>query len=86
MIRAIRMHFDEPVRMTVKGKFRHHAGDEIGRRVQRIGNVKVFAFARAVGMLPLTGTSSEEHMKEDLASGDLRLAAEALRAIESLAE
>ena len=27
----------------------------------------VFSFARAVGMLPLTGTSSAEHMKQDLA-------------------
>ena len=28
----------------------------------------IFAFARAVGMLPLTGTSSPEHMQQDLAS------------------
>src|SRR5947207_3124415 len=28
----------------------------------------VFAFAHAVGMLPLTGTSNAEHMKQDLAS------------------
>src|SRR6476646_8457983 len=28
----------------------------------------VFAFARAVGMLPLTGTSSAEHMRQDLGS------------------
>ena len=28
----------------------------------------VFAFARQVGMLPLTGTSSAEHMRQDLAS------------------
>ena len=27
----------------------------------------VFSFARAVGMLPLTGTSNAEHMKQDLA-------------------
>jgi diketogulonate reductase-like aldo/keto reductase len=45
----------------------------------------VFAFARAVGMLPLTGTSDAEHMKEDLASLDLTLSADALRQIESLA-
>lgn len=45
----------------------------------------VFAFARAVGMLPLTGTTSIEHMKQDLASRDLTLQPEALRAIESLA-
>jgi diketogulonate reductase-like aldo/keto reductase len=45
----------------------------------------VFAFARAVGMLPLTGTSDAEHMKQDLASTGLELSADAVRAIEGLA-
>jgi diketogulonate reductase-like aldo/keto reductase len=45
----------------------------------------VFSFARAVGMLPLTGTSNPEHMKQDLASTDLVLAPDAVEAIESLA-
>jgi len=45
----------------------------------------VFSFARTVGMLPLTGTSNAEHMRQDLASRDLALAPEAVRAIESLA-
>ncbi|HEV8308638.1 MAG TPA: aldo/keto reductase, partial [Methylomirabilota bacterium] len=45
----------------------------------------VFRFAHAVGMLPLTGTSSAEHMKQDLASRDLALSADEVRAIESLA-
>jgi len=45
----------------------------------------VFSFARSVGMLPLTGTSNPEHMKEDLASCNLTLAPEAVRMIESLA-
>jgi diketogulonate reductase-like aldo/keto reductase len=44
----------------------------------------VFGFARTVGMLPLTGTSGAEHMKQDLASRDLVLAPETVRAIESL--
>jgi len=44
----------------------------------------VFRFARAVGMLPLTGTSDAEHMKQDLASRDLALSADEVRAIESL--
>jgi len=46
----------------------------------------VFAFARAVGILPLTGTSDPEHMKQDLASRDVALSPGTLRAIESLAE
>ena len=45
----------------------------------------VFSFARAVGMLPLTGTSSAEHMKQDLESREVVLSAEAVRAIESIA-
>ncbi|MFZ0419342.1 MAG: aldo/keto reductase [Candidatus Sulfotelmatobacter sp.] len=45
----------------------------------------IFAFARAVGMLPLTGTSNPEHMKQDLASSALILSPEAVEAIESLA-
>ncbi len=45
----------------------------------------VFSFAHAIGILPLTGTSDAEHMKQDLASRDLTLPAEAVQAIESLA-
>jgi diketogulonate reductase-like aldo/keto reductase len=45
----------------------------------------VFAFARAVGMLPLTGTSNADHMKEDLASLTLTLPPEVVRAMESIA-
>ena len=44
-----------------------------------------FAFARAVGMLPLTGTSSAEHMKQDLDSLQITLPTEVVRAIESIA-
>lgn len=45
----------------------------------------IFAFARAVGMLPLTGTSDAEHMQRDLASFDIHLPPETVQAIESLA-
>jgi diketogulonate reductase-like aldo/keto reductase len=45
----------------------------------------VFRFARVVGMLPLTGTTDAGHMKQDLASRDLALSADEVRAIESLA-
>jgi diketogulonate reductase-like aldo/keto reductase len=44
----------------------------------------VFRFAQAVGMLPLTGTSSAEHMKQDLDSEAIALSADEVRAIESL--
>jgi diketogulonate reductase-like aldo/keto reductase len=45
----------------------------------------IFAFARAIEMLPLTGTSNAEHMKQDLASSGLALPLDAVQAIESLA-
>jgi diketogulonate reductase-like aldo/keto reductase len=45
----------------------------------------VFSFSRAVGILPLTGTSDAEHTRQDLASMDLTLPSDAVRAIESLA-
>jgi diketogulonate reductase-like aldo/keto reductase len=45
----------------------------------------VFSFARAIGMLPLTGTSNAEHMKQDLASLNLTLPPEVVEAIESIA-
>jgi diketogulonate reductase-like aldo/keto reductase len=44
----------------------------------------IFGFARAIGMLPLTGTSDAEHLKQDLATRDLTFSAEVVRAIESL--
>jgi diketogulonate reductase-like aldo/keto reductase len=45
----------------------------------------VFAFARRFGMLPLTGTSDAEHMRQDLASTHVELSAEAVHAIEAVA-
>ena len=44
----------------------------------------IFRFAQAVGMLPLTGTSDPEHMRQDLASRDLALSADEAQTIESL--
>jgi diketogulonate reductase-like aldo/keto reductase len=45
----------------------------------------VFSFSRAIGMLPLTGTSNAEHMKQDLASREVSLPQDAVHALESLA-
>lgn len=45
----------------------------------------VFAFARAVGMLPLTGTTNAEHMKQDLASKAVPLSPDDVKQMESLA-
>jgi diketogulonate reductase-like aldo/keto reductase len=45
----------------------------------------IFAFARQVGMLPLTGTSSADHMRQDLQSRFLQLPLDAVDAIEAIA-
>jgi diketogulonate reductase-like aldo/keto reductase len=46
----------------------------------------IFRFARQVGMLPLTGTSSPVHMREDLAIDDLTLDAQELATIDTAGE
>jgi diketogulonate reductase-like aldo/keto reductase len=63
---------------------RHPAVNAMAARANATAAQVVFAFARSVGMLPLTGTSDAGHMKQDLASRDLQLAPEALLALEGL--
>ena len=43
----------------------------------------VFSFAQSVGMLPLTGTSDREHMRQDLNSG-ITLSPDVVQMLESL--
>jgi diketogulonate reductase-like aldo/keto reductase len=63
---------------------RHPVVNELAARMNATAAQVVFAFARAVGMLPLTGTSNAEHMKQDLASRELQLAPEVVMELESL--
>lgn len=44
----------------------------------------IFRFAMQVGMLPLTGTTNEQHMKEDLQAEQLILTAEDMKVIETI--
>jgi diketogulonate reductase-like aldo/keto reductase len=44
----------------------------------------VFAFAMHIGMLPLTGTTNSQHMKEDLQAERLSLSAEDIQQIETI--
>ena len=44
----------------------------------------IFRFAMQIGMLPLTGTTSAQHMNEDLKADQLTLSAEDLRVIETI--
>ena len=45
----------------------------------------IFRFAMQIGMLPLTGTTSQQHMKEDLQAEQLSLSAEEIQRIETIA-
>ncbi|HEV7552592.1 MAG TPA: aldo/keto reductase, partial [Candidatus Angelobacter sp.] len=64
---------------------RHPLVVEIATLAEATPAQLVFSFSRAVGMLPLTGTSNPEHMKQDLASRELTLPGDAVQAVESLA-
>ena len=45
----------------------------------------VFRFALQVGMIPLTGSSDRQHLREDLESFDFELLDDEIAAIETLA-
>ncbi len=64
---------------------RHPPFIEVARELNATPAQVIFAFTRAVGMLPLTGTSNSDHMKQDLASVELTLPQELVKAIESIA-
>jgi diketogulonate reductase-like aldo/keto reductase len=55
----------------------------VARRAGATPAQVVFAFARQAGMIPLTGTTDPEHMRQDLASLDLQLEPDELEALES---
>lgn len=58
---------------------------EIAERHEATVPQVVFRFATQVEMLPLTGTTSEEHMTQDLACFDFRLTEDEVETIEKIA-
>jgi diketogulonate reductase-like aldo/keto reductase len=63
------------------------ADPEIRIIAQRLGASTaqvIFRFAMQIGMLPLTGTTSQQHMKEDLQAEQLALSSEEVRRIETI--
>lgn len=67
---------------------RHLTHKNIDVLVRKYGKTKaqiVFRFALEVGILPLTGTSNELHMKQDLAIHDFSLNNEELESLEKIA-
>jgi diketogulonate reductase-like aldo/keto reductase len=66
-------------------ELRTRAFAELVRRVGATPAQVVFAFALAVGMQPLTGTTDPAHMREDLGAYDVRLAPTDVRRLEDIA-
>lgn len=63
----------------------HHEVLQIARRLGTGPAQVIFRFAQQVGMLPLTGTRSEQHMKEDLVIEQFELSPAEVSRIESIA-
>jgi diketogulonate reductase-like aldo/keto reductase len=64
------------------------ADPEIRTMAQRLDATPaqvIFRFAMQIGMLPLTGTTSQQHMKEDLQAEQLILSNEEIQRIETIA-
>ena len=64
------------------------ADPEIRALAKRLGRGSaqiIFRFAMQIGMLPLTGTTSEKHMKEDLEVEQFTLSPEEIQQIERIA-
>jgi diketogulonate reductase-like aldo/keto reductase len=63
---------------------RHSELLRIARQNRRTVSQIVFGFALELGMIPLTGTTSGEHMHQDLAALDFRLLPDEVERIENL--
>ena len=64
------------------------ADPEIQTIAKRLGTGPaqiIFRFAMRIGMLPLTGTTSQQHMKEDLQAEQFALSTEEIQRIETIA-
>jgi diketogulonate reductase-like aldo/keto reductase len=63
---------------------RHPQVDAIARRLGVHAEQVIFKFAMQAGMVPLTGTTSLQHMKEDLKVYDFELTADEVEFIETV--
>ncbi len=57
---------------------------QIAKKLEKTPEQVVFRFSIQAGMLPLTGTTDEQHMKEDLQVTDFALSPNEVKLIESL--
>jgi diketogulonate reductase-like aldo/keto reductase len=63
----------------------HPTVAKIAKRVALQPEQVIFRFAMQVGMVPLTGTTNEQHMKEDLRANSMELSQDEVNLIESIA-
>ncbi len=68
-----------------KAVLHHPVVTDLAEEINATPAQVIFVFARQVGMLPLTGTSSADHMRQDLESRSLDLPPDAVDAIEAIA-
>ena len=55
----------------------------IARRLGVTPQQVIFRFAMQIGILPLTGTTDAQHMKEDLAAGEIGLSNDDFKIIQA---
>ncbi len=63
---------------------RHPVIAELAKRHGATSAQIVFRFAQSIGILPLTGTSDAGHMKQDLDSAGIELAADEVRLVDTM--
>ena len=63
----------------------NHGVRSIARELGRTTEQVIFRFSMQAGMTPLTGTTSEQHMKEDLEAKDFKLKDDDVQLIEAIA-
>ena len=63
---------------------RHPRVLSIAKRLDADTPQVIFRFAMQAGMIPLTGTTSLEHMTEDLKVSDIELTLDEVKLIESI--
>ena len=72
--------------LTANQEVRQHA--PVIALAQRLGVTPaqmIFSFSRAIGILPLTGSTNRQHLQQDLASLTLTLPPDFVKAVESIA-
>jgi diketogulonate reductase-like aldo/keto reductase len=62
----------------------HPVVERIAQRLEKTPAQVVFRYAMQVGIVPLTGTTNEQHMKEDLQVRDFKLTADDLSVMVSI--